>query len=74
MKPNRIGKTTEYKQGHHYLTITEWEDGHCEIEVHKCVPEQLFHTCDQKELGAARDFFLKLASEERTNPLILICS
>jgi hypothetical protein len=61
----RIGRTVEFKRGHHYLTVTEWEDGHCEIEVHKCVPELVFHTCDPSELGRAREVFESLAAGER---------
>jgi len=65
MKANRTGKCTEYKQGHYYLTHTEWEDGHCEIEVHRCVPELLFHTCDPNQLDEAKELFQKL---ERKHP------
>lgn len=61
----RTGRTVEFKRGHHYLTVTRWEDGHCEIEVHKCVPELVFHTCDPNELSLARDTFLSLATSER---------
>ena len=60
MKANREGKCTEYKKGHYYLTHTEWNDGHCEIEVHRCVPELLFHTCDPKQLDEAKELFEKL--------------
>ena len=63
--PNRVGKATEYKRGHHYLTITEWEDGHCEIEVHKCVPELIFHSCDMGEKQIAEKIFLELPLLER---------
>ena len=59
---NRTGKVTEYKSGHHYLTYTEWEDGHCEIEVHRCIPELLWHSCDQKQLDAAFAIFDSLES------------
>jgi len=48
--PNRVGKTTEYKRGSYYLSITEWEDGHCEIQIHRCIPECLYHTCDMNLL------------------------
>ncbi len=73
MEPNRTGKCTEYKKGHYYLTHTEWEDGHCEIEVHKCVPEMIFHTCDTKELELAEDIFNQCSKLERqTEPLIVI--
>lgn len=63
---NRKGITTEYKRGHIYLTHTEWEDGHCEIEIHKCVPEQLFHSCDQHQLTRAKEIFNKLADNDFT--------
>lgn len=65
MEPNRKGTVTEYKQGHHYLTITQWEDGHCEIEIHRCIPELLFHSCDQKQITEAQTLFNSL---EHKNP------
>jgi hypothetical protein len=46
MMPNRKGTTTEYKRGHFYLSHTIWEDGHEEIEIHRCAPQQLFHSYD----------------------------
>lgn len=60
MKPNRVGKVTEYKRGHHYLTHTEFEDGHCEIEVHECIPKLVWHSCDQKQLDKAFEVFNEL--------------
>ncbi|KKL64716.1 hypothetical protein LCGC14_2162150, partial [marine sediment metagenome] len=42
-----------------YLTVTEWEDDHCEIELHKCEPELLFHSCDKKENATAQTMLLK---------------
>lgn len=57
---NRKGKCTEYKHGHYYMTHTEWEDGHCEIEIHRCVPELLWHSCDTKQMGDAKDIFEQL--------------
>lgn len=65
LQPNRIGKVTEYKQGHFYLTHTEWEDGHCEIEVHHCEPQPLFHSCDQKQLEIAKKKLNQLFLEEK---------
>lgn len=65
MEVNRRGTATEYKNGHHYLTYVQWEDGHCEIEIHKCVPELLFHSCDQHELKEAEEIFKGLQIEER---------
>ena len=53
MTPNRKGKVTEYKEGHYYLTHVEWEDGHCEIEIHLCVPQILWRSCDSKQLEQA---------------------
>jgi len=64
-EPNRYGKTIEYKNGHFYLTYTQWEDGHCEIEIHKCVPELIYHSCDQHELPNAKNIFKELYNEER---------
>jgi hypothetical protein len=63
--PNRTGKATEYKRGHTYMTVVEWEDGHCEIEVHKCVPELLFHSCDKKELELAKEKFIQSFNDEK---------
>ena len=60
MEINREGVCKEYKQGHYYLTHTEWNDGHCEIEVHRCVPELLFHTCDPNQLDEAKELFKSL--------------
>ncbi len=60
MKANRKGTVTEYKKGHYYLTYTEWEDKHCEIEVHRCVPELLWHSCDKNQLDDAKALFEKL--------------
>ena len=56
----RTGKVTEYKNGHYYLSVTEWEDKHCEIEIHKCEPELLWHSCDEKQLLEAKNFFMNL--------------
>jgi len=57
IKPSRTGKVTEYKRGHNYMTVVEWEDGHCEIEVHECIPKLIFHSCDNKELQNAQNLF-----------------
>ena len=66
LNPNRIGKATEYKRGHNYLTIVEWEDGHCEIEIHQCIPELLFHSCDKNDLDKAKTRFICLSETEAT--------
>lgn len=66
MEINRKGTVVEYKNGHHYLTHTQWEDGHCEIEIHRCVPELLWHSCDMKQLDEAKEFFAKLEHEHPT--------
>jgi len=60
MEVNRKGTVTEYKLGHHYLTVTQWEDGHCEIEIHRCVPELLWHSCDSKQIVEAEEIFKSL--------------
>ena len=60
MEVNRRGTVTEYKRGHYYLTHTEWEDNHCEIEIHLCVPHLLWHSCDLKELPEAMKKFEEL--------------
>ena len=60
LKLNRKGICTEYKHGHYYLTHTEWDDGHVEIEVHRCVPELLRHSCDKNQLDEAKELFKKL--------------
>lgn len=63
---SRTGKVTEYKAGHYYVTRTEWDDGgHVEIEVHRCVPHLLFHSCDPKEWEAAKEQANELARMER---------
>ena len=62
---NRTGKVTEYKRGSLYLSHTQWEDGHEEIEVHRCVPEALYYSCDRNNIGIARGIFLREAEEER---------
>lgn len=49
--PNRVGTTTEYKRGEFYLSHTVWKDGHEEVEIHRCAPEQLFHSFDESEKG-----------------------
>jgi hypothetical protein len=65
---NRTGTVTEYKRGHFYLTITAFEDGHCEIEVHKCVPKLIYHSCDYKDKEHAIESFNSLvAQEEKEN-------
>ena len=71
MEVNRRGTVTEYKRGHHYLTHTEWEDGHCEIEIHKCEPELKFHSCDPHELPTAFQEFQHLAEGERAMELLI---
>ncbi len=63
LQPNRLGKVTEYKKGHHYLTHTKWEDGHTEIEVHRCIPELVWHSCDQNQLSDAFAIFEKLSPQ-----------
>lgn len=63
MEANRKGIVTEYKKGHYYLTNTEWEDGHCEIEVHRCVPELLWHSCDTNQFDEAMELFKQLKHE-----------
>jgi hypothetical protein len=74
MKPNRMGNAVEYKKGHHYLTVVEWEDGHCEIEVHYCAPaERIFHTCDRSEMQHAVNALNKAhILDGPGEPLILI--
>ena len=62
MEVNRKGVATEYKIGHYYLTHTLWEDGHCEIEVHVCLPQLLWHSCDPKQLEEAMKRFEELAT------------
>lgn len=64
IEPNRIGKVTEYKRGHIYLTHTEWPDGHCEIELHRCCPELIYHSCDYKDLEEAMRLFALAADKE----------
>lgn len=71
MEINRIGKTIEYKQGHYYMSCTQWQDGHCEIEIHRCVPELLFHSCDQKDSNKAKSMFKSLAKGEKEMKLII---
>ena len=70
MKPNRIGKVTEYKRGHYYLSHTEWEDGHCEIEIHHCVPEIIWHSCDTKELDTAKQIFQEIDINDGPPPCL----
>ena len=65
MEPNRVGKVTEYKSGHYYVTHCEWEDGHEEVEVHRCQPVLVFHSCDPKEKAFALAEIERLAEEER---------
>ncbi len=65
MEVNRIGKTMEYKRGHYFLTHTQWEDGHNEIEIHHCLPELLYHSCDGKDLEEALGFFATLVDREK---------
>ena len=66
MDVNRTGKVTEYKRGHFYLTKTEWEDGHIEIEVHRCTPQLFYHSCDPNDLVTAEEQFNMLADGEET--------
>ena len=71
MKPNRIGKCTEYKDGHYYLTRTQWEDGHEEIEIHVCVPQMLWHTCDPDQFEMAKEKFSELTKTFPLNEKII---
>ncbi len=71
MEINRLGKVTEYKKGHYYLSHTEWEDGHCEIEVHSCVPQLIFHSCDSKQLPDAKMIFANAENASPTEHKIL---
>lgn len=70
--PNRTGKVTEYKRGHIYLTVVNWEDGHCEIEVHRCIPELLFHSCDKTELDQAKSVFVERFKDEADGVLTMM--
>ena len=58
------GKVTEEKAGHFYLTTTEWEDGHVELEIHYCRPELVLHSCDKKQVNEARAELLRLAEAD----------
>lgn len=62
MKPNRTGKTIEYKSGPYYLSHTDWGDGHEEIELHRCRPELLFHTCDAALFPQVKEMFEKMSA------------
>ena len=64
LEPNRRGTVTEYKRGHYYLTVTEFEDSHCEIEVHRCIPELIYHSCDYKDKEKAVMAFNNLVIKE----------
>ena len=66
IKPNREGKVVEFKKGHYYMTHTEWEDGHHEIEVHRCVPELIWHSCDINQLDEAKRLFSQLEHKHPT--------
>lgn len=66
MEPNREGKVTEYKEGHYYLTHTRWADGHEELEIHVCIPQLLWHSCDPKQLDMAKKKFAEIT---KTLPL-----
>lgn len=61
----RRGTIAEYKAGHYYVTKTEWDDGHTEIEVHRCEPTLLFHSCDPKEWEPAMERVQVMAESER---------
>lgn len=71
LQPNRIGTTIEYKYGHYYLSLTDFHDGHCEIEIHRCVPEQIYHSCDMKDLGDARMTFEELVQGEVRSRILM---
>ena len=71
LKVNRVGTTYEYKYGHYYLSMTDFHDGHCEIEIHRCVPEQLYHSCDMKDIGDARSNFENLVKGEMRSRILL---
>lgn len=66
MEINRTGRVTEYKKGHFYLTHTQWKDGHCEIEIHKCEPKLIVHSCDQKDLPTIESVFASLTEHEHS--------
>lgn len=69
--PNRVGTVVEYKYGHYYLSLTDFHDGHCEIEIHRCVPEAIYHSCDMKDLGDAKRTFQSLVDKEMRSRLLL---
>jgi len=71
LKPNRIGTTVEYKYGHYYLSLTDFHDGHCEIEIHRCVPEPIYHSCDMKDINDAKMTFKQLVAGEMRSRLLL---
>ena len=70
MEISRKGEVTEYKKGHYYLSITKWEDGHIEIEVHRCYPVIIFHSCDKKDLNKAKKLLEMLGEEDPRLPPI----
>lgn len=77
MEANRKGRVTEYKEGHYYLTHTKWEDGHTEIEIHVCIPQLLWHSCDSKQLKLAKEKFSEITKSlplnDKNYSLLPVC-
>lgn len=74
MEINRKGNTQEFKMGHYYLSYTEWDDGHCEIEIHECKPTLLWHSCDKSKLSEAKDALRSLATNRPLEKAIALPS
>ena len=67
----RTGTVTEYKSGHYYVTRVDWLDGHSELEVHRCEPTLLWHSCDPKQWEAAIALAGELAAGEQQDVKLL---
>lgn len=54
---------TEYRRGRFSLFITQHEDGHVYVEIHRCSPQDFQEPCTEAEISAAIKAFLALEVE-----------
>ena len=56
----------EHRHGNFSLFVTEFEDGHAYIEIHRCSPQKYQEPCTEAEIAEAMALFEKMAIEEES--------
>lgn len=52
---------TEYRRGNFSLFVTEFDDGHSYIEIHRCSPQRFQAPCSEAEISEAMRLFEDMA-------------